>query len=76
MYEEGDYVMIKNIDISIGSSKKIIPEFKGPYKVSKILRNNRYVITDVDNHQVSNRPYEGTWEALNMRPWLCDKDKP
>lgn len=75
VYMEGSYVMIRNIDTSKGASKKIIPEFKGPYKVSKILRNNRYVITDVDNHQVSNRPYEGTWEALNMRHWLCDKDK-
>lgn len=36
-YKENDYVMIRNIETSKGSSQKIIPEFKGPYKVSKIL---------------------------------------
>jgi len=69
IYKEGDYVMIKNIETGKGISRKIIPEFKGPYEVARVLRNDRYVIKDVSNHQKTSKPYEGTWEAANIRPW-------
>lgn len=78
--------MILNIDITKGLSQKLVPKFKGPYKVDKVLRNNRYVIKDIGkdidkgqvrdkgyNHQLTSRPYEGTWEARNMRPWVGEK---
>ncbi|KAL0117611.1 hypothetical protein PUN28_008779 [Cardiocondyla obscurior] len=68
-YEVGDYVMIKNIETTPGTSHKIIPKYKGPYEVCRVLRNNRYVIKDVKEHQMSQKPYEGTWEAANIRPW-------
>lgn len=69
-YKIGDMVMIKNIDTTKGASHKIIPKFKGPYEVMRILRNDRYVIKDVSGHQATQKPYEGTWEAANMRPWM------
>lgn len=59
-YKIDDYVMIRNIDTTKGASHKIIPEFKGPYKIARILRNDRYVVKDVENHQVTNKPYKGT----------------
>ena len=69
-YNIGDYVMIKNIETAKGASHKIIPKFKGPYEVARVLKNNRYVIKDISGHQMSQKPYEGTWEAVNMRPWI------
>lgn len=36
-YKENDLVMIKNIEMSKRSSQKIISNFKGPYKVLKVL---------------------------------------
>lgn len=68
-YKSGDLVMIKNFDCTPGASKKLIPKFKGPYVISKILRNNRYIITDINGFQQTNKPYKGTWEACNMKPW-------
>lgn len=68
-YKEGEYVGIRNFDNTPGAPKKLIPEFKGPYEIFKVLRNDRYVVKDVENFQTSRRPYEGTWEACNMRPW-------
>lgn len=70
IYKEGDYVMIRNIETSKGVSQKIIPEFKGPYKIVRVLRNDRYVVQDADDHQITRKPYEGTWEAANLRPWI------
>lgn len=69
-YEEGDYVLIKNFDSTVGVSRKLIPKFKGPYKISKVLRNDRYVLEDVEGFQQSRIPYKGVWAAANIRPWL------
>jgi len=66
--------MIRNIDTTKDASHKILPQFKGPYEISRVLRNNRYVVKDVTGHQKTQRPYEGTWEATNMRPWLGASD--
>lgn len=68
-YEVGDKVMIRNFDCTPGASQKLIPRYKGPYQVSRVLRNDRYVLTDVEGHQMTNTPYYGTWEAANMRLW-------
>jgi len=34
-------------------SSKLIPKFKGPYVVSKVLDYDRYLIEDVENFQQS-----------------------
>lgn len=72
-YEEGDYVMIKNFDNSVGAPKKLIPPYKGPYEIVKKMRNDRYVLKDVENFQVTQKPYIGTWEVSNMKPW-CNEN--
>lgn len=72
-YQAGDKVMIKNFDNSPGVSVNMIPKYKGPYQVERVLRNDRYVIKDVDEFQLSQTPYHGTWEASNMRPWTPGK---
>jgi len=68
-YKKGDYVGIRNFDSTPGAPKKLIPAFKGPYEVTEVLENDRYVVEDVENSQTSQRPYRGTWEAKNIRPW-------
>lgn len=69
-YQPGDYVMIKNFDCTPGAPRKLIPKYKGPYVITKELRNDRYVISDIDGFQNTNKPYQGVWETNNMRPWL------
>jgi len=61
--------MIRNFDNSVGVSHKMIPRFKGPYQVERVLRNNRYIVKDIDGFQLTQTPYRGTWEAANIRPW-------
>lgn len=69
-YQVGDKVMVKNFDSTPGISQKLIPRFKGPYQVERVLRNNRYVLKDVEGFQLTQTPYRGTWEAANMRQWI------
>ena len=68
-YKIGDLVAIKNFDSTPGVAHKLIPRFKGPYKIIKELRNNRYVVADLEGFQLSQKPYQGVWEPANMRPW-------
>lgn len=69
-YEVGDYIMIRNVDTTIGSSKKFIPQYRGPYVIHKILGHDRYVVRDVENCQLTQRPYDGVVEANRIRMWL------
>ena len=72
-YQSGDYVMILNADSTPRAPKKLLPVSKGPYEIIKVLRNDRYVVKDIENFQVTQRPYIGTWEACNIRPWRTDE---
>lgn len=69
-YKEGDYVMLRNFDSTAGISKKLIPRYKGPYVIIKVLRNNRYLVGDVEGFQNSQKKYQGVWEPKNMRLWV------
>lgn len=68
-YKVGDKVMIRNFSSTPGASQKLIPRYKGTYQVNRVLRNDRYVVTDVEGHHLTLTPYQGTWEASNMRSW-------
>ena len=65
--------MILNGDSTSGASKKLVPVSKGPHEIIKVLRNDRYVIKDVENFKVTQKPYVGIWEASNMRPWRSNE---
>lgn len=67
-YNVGDLVYIQNVDTSPGN-KKFIAKFKGPYRIAKVLPNDRYVVSDVEGMQVSQIPYDGVIEARNIRLW-------
>lgn len=69
-YSVGDYVMIKNVDVTHGVNKKLIPKFKGPYVVRKVLDYDRYVIGDIEGNQITQRPYEGIIGPDQMKRWV------
>lgn len=73
-YNVGDLVYIQNVDTSPGN-KKFIAKFKGPYRVAKVLPNDRYVIIDVEGMQISQIPYDGVIEARNIRLWKRNEDE-
>ncbi|EFN72343.1 hypothetical protein EAG_00324, partial [Camponotus floridanus] len=68
-YEKGDLVMIRNFESTPGINKKMIPQFRGPYEISRVLRNDRYVVSDPAGCQNTQRLYSGTWDVNNLRPW-------
>lgn len=69
-YAEGDFVVIRNVDTTIGTNKKLIPKYRGPYVIHKVLKNDRYVIRDIDNCQITQIPYHGVFEAARLKLWV------
>lgn len=68
-FTEGEYVVIRNVDTTIGTNKKFIPKYRGPYRIHKVLPNDRYVIRDIENCQISQLPYDGIIEAARIKRW-------
>ena len=69
-YKENDYVMIKNVDVTVGQNKKLIPKFRGPYVVRKVLDQDRYIVGDIEGFQLTQRPYEGIIGPDRMKLWI------
>lgn len=75
VYKEGDLVAIYNVDTTIGVNKKLIPKFKGPYKIEKVLPNDRYVIVDVDGFQLTNKPFKSVFEANKIKLYVGNENE-
>ena len=69
-YQESDYIMLRNFDSTSAAPKKLLPAFKGLYVIKKVLRNDRYLVADIEGFQNTQRRYQGVWEAKNMRQWV------
>ena len=72
-YELGDYVMLKNVDVTPGVNKKLLPKFRGPYVVKRILDNDRYVVCDPEGNQLTQIPFEGVCSPENMKRWVSEE---
>lgn len=69
-YEVNDFVVMRNVDNSIGKNKKLIPKYRGPYVIHQVLPNDRYIIRDIENCQLTQIPYRGVLEAARLKPWV------
>lgn len=71
VYSEGDLVLIKiQSQNNDGKSRKLLPVYKGPFKITKVLGNDRYEVSDLRGCERSNRMYTGTAAAENIKPWI------
>lgn len=69
-YNIGDYVLVRELQMKPGQSKKLKPKYKGPYQIAKILNNNRYVIQDIPGFNVTSKPYNSIMSPDKFKPWI------
>ena len=74
-FQEGDFVVIRNVDTTVGRNKKLIPKYRGPYRIHRVLPNDRYVVRDIDTCQVTQIPYNGVLEAARLKLWVKAKEQ-
>lgn len=48
---------------SFGTSSKLSESYRGPYIIHKCLPNDRYVVRDIENCQLTQLPYDGVIES-------------
>lgn len=53
-----------------GNSKKLIPKFQGPYKITKIYEHDRYQIEDTPITRKVNKKYTTVVAVDKLKPWL------
>lgn len=67
-YDEGDLVLVQiTSEPAIGSSRKLHPKFKGPFRVRKVLINDRYEVEDLREGFRCGRTVAA---ADRMKPWI------
>lgn len=65
VYSEGDMVAIKRTQQ--GPGLKFAGKFLGPYEIVKALRNNRYVVRKIGEHE---GPMQTSTVADFIKPWM------
>lgn len=65
VYKTGDLVVIKRTQF--GSGLKLKPNFLGPYRVTKVIGNERY---EVEKQTTSEGPGRTRTSADNMKMWI------
>lgn len=68
LYREGDLVAVKRTQQAPGS--KFASKYLGPYEVTRVLRNNRYLVHKVGEQE---GPRQTSTTADFMKPWITEE---
>jgi len=67
-YGEGELVLVQiTSDPATGNGRKLHPKFKGPFRVCKVLINDRYEVEDL---REGHRQKRTVAAADRMKPWI------
>lgn len=71
IYNEGDLVKIlKPISGNDGKSKKLLPKYTGPFKITKVFENDRYEVSSIVGSNIGKKNYSNIWAADRIKPWI------
>lgn len=69
-YKVGDLVRIERQVPHDGKSQKLVVKFQGPYRIVKLLQNDRFIVEDTPISRKNGRKYEGTVAIDKIQPWM------
>lgn len=71
IYKEGDLVKITQTTIdNNGKSRKLLPPYVGPFRVIRVLGNDRYKIKSIPGFSNMKHKRGSTVAADRMKPWI------
>lgn len=69
-YKEGDLVRVQRQVPHNGKSQKLVVKYQGPYRILKVLNNDRFLIEDTPLTRKSGRRYEAITAIDKIQPWM------
>lgn len=69
-YREGDLVRVERQVPHDGKSQKLVVKYQGPYRVMKVLPNDRFLVEDTPMTRKNGRRYEAIISIDKMQPWM------
>ncbi|KAL4719723.1 hypothetical protein ACJJTC_004655 [Scirpophaga incertulas] len=69
-YVAGDLVRVERQIPHDGKSQKLAIKFQGPYRITKVLPNDRYLIEDTPMTRKHGPRYEAIVAVDKIHPWL------
>lgn len=71
VYKNGELVKITKVAFhNNGKSTKLMPNYEGPYKVIKILGNDRYKVAPIAGFEGMRNKKKTTVASDRMKPWI------
>lgn len=73
VYSIGDLVRVeRETRADPGNSRKLLPKCSGPYRITKVLGNDRYEVEDTPiTKKKGSKTYRGTYSVDKLHPWLA-----
>lgn len=69
-YKEGDLVRVERQVQHDGKSQKLSVKYQGPYRIVKLLPNDRFLVEDTPLTRKHGRKYEAVVAIDKIQPWL------
>lgn len=69
VYKEGDLVLIRD-SVKPSEDAKLKSNYKGPYRIEKVLNINRYVIKDIPGFNITSKSYNSVLSPDRIKPWV------
>ncbi|CAK1600066.1 unnamed protein product [Parnassius mnemosyne] len=69
-YNEGDLIRLEKQVPHDGKSQKLVVKFQGPYRIVKVLPNDRFLVEDTPLTRKNSRKYEAIVSIDKIHPWM------
>lgn len=69
-YKEGDLVRVERQVPHDGKSQKLVVKYQGPYRIVRMLDNDRFLIEDTPLTRKHGRRYEAVVALDKIQPWM------
>lgn len=74
IFKEGDLVMIPNHNPEKGKSKKLAAKFRGPFRITSVLDQDRYEVSNIQGHSM--KTYKNIYPADHLKSWITCRVSP
>lgn len=61
---------MKPVTSNDGKSKKLLPKYSGPFRVTEVLENDRYKVSSIKGSNITQKEYSNVWAADRIKPWI------